>query len=180
MFRSARKRGAVRVKCPGVFEIPGGAAGARGANSGQTRSLFLSFCPYAWFFIWMTVAFGGFQMSPAQAGQFDVTRAGNAVHMSGLSCIRSQTHAVRYGNVLENPRKYLKRSAQKACGEEKCRCCIDGFCSCMKKTQCDTSGGACKAGKPEENGTKSGGYRHVPFTPRSSAIQFYAACTMGS
>ena len=179
MFRSARKRGAVRVKGSGALENTCGAAGMRGADSGQIQLLFLRFCPYALFFTCMIVAFGGLQPPPAEAGQFDMTQAGKTAHMSDVSCVRSQARAVAYGNGLENSRKHPIKSAKKACGEEKCRCCIDGFCSCMKKTQCDTSGGACKAGKPKEDGTKSGWYRHVPFTPRSSAIRSYAACTMG-
>jgi len=154
MLRSAKKRGAEGVIHPG----------------------FLLFNPYTVFFIWIVAVAGVALLSQAQAGE---DRGGRLPHLSGSMCGGPEAHAASIEIALKTQRNGTEITNKKACGGKKCRCCIDGFCSCMKKSQCDTNGGSCKARKPKENDGKTGLYRLTPFRPRSSAVMSYAACTIG-
>jgi len=179
MFRSARLRGALRVNRPGVHK---GTCEPNRLSRVYRRSiqrLFLRISPYTIFFIWMLAVSGGLQVLAVEAAQNDGRPHVKTKDTLGLLCLMPEQHVFIRDQGLESQYNGRNLVDKKACGGEKCRCCIDGFCSCMKKSQCDTSGGTCKTGKTKEDDTKSGWYRRVPFSPRSSALMSYAACTIG-
>ena len=177
MFRSARKRGARCLEGPGIV---GGTFSPKAMSSVHEhwlRGLVSRVRPCTLLLVLSIAILAGTHVPVSASAQTYQLNHGKSGDMSGSACVPSEYHMISYQVGLGIQSKHIEIVDKKACGEEKCRCCIDGFCSCMKKTQCDTSGGACKAGKPKEDGTKSGWYRHVPFTPRSSAIRPYAGCT---